>query len=59
MPPTGPPPFGETVIRARSAAGERKLTPLSLYKTLLRATHGTCMITMILLGASIFDTSLR
>jgi hypothetical protein len=40
---------------SRSAAGERKLAPLSLYKTLLRATHGTCMITMILLGASIFD----
>jgi TRAP-type C4-dicarboxylate transport system permease large subunit len=36
------------------AAVKRKLTPYSLYKTLLRATHGTCMITMILLGASIF-----
>jgi tripartite ATP-independent transporter DctM subunit len=36
------------------AAAKRKLTPASLYKTLLRATHGTCMITMILLGASIF-----
>jgi tripartite ATP-independent transporter DctM subunit len=36
------------------AGAKRKLTPSSLYKTLLRATHGTCMITMILLGASIF-----
>jgi tripartite ATP-independent transporter DctM subunit len=31
-----------------------KITPTSLYKTLLRACHGTCMIIMILVGASIF-----
>lgn len=31
-----------------------KITPSSLYRTLLRAAHGTCMITMILLGAAIF-----
>jgi tripartite ATP-independent transporter DctM subunit len=31
-----------------------KITPASLYKTLLRASHGTCMIVMILVGASIF-----
>ena len=31
-----------------------KITPTSLYKTLLRASHGTCMIIMILVGASIF-----
>jgi tripartite ATP-independent transporter DctM subunit len=31
-----------------------KITPSSLYKTLLRASHGTCMIVMILVGASIF-----
>jgi tripartite ATP-independent transporter DctM subunit len=31
-----------------------KITPSSLYKTLLRACHGTCMIIMILVGASIF-----
>lgn len=31
-----------------------KITPASLYKTLLRAAHGTCMIIMILIGASIF-----
>ncbi|KJC38303.1 C4-dicarboxylate ABC transporter permease [Bradyrhizobium sp. LTSP849] len=31
-----------------------KITPSSLYKTLLRASHGTCMIIMILVGASIF-----
>jgi hypothetical protein len=36
------------------AGAKRKLTPSSLYKTLLRTTHSTCMITMILLGASIF-----
>jgi len=31
-----------------------KITPSSLYATLLRASHGTCMIIMILVGASIF-----
>jgi len=31
-----------------------KITPTSLYRTLLRASHGTCMIVMILVGASIF-----
>lgn len=31
-----------------------KVTPSSLYHTLLRASHGTCMIIMILVGASIF-----
>jgi tripartite ATP-independent transporter DctM subunit len=31
-----------------------KITPNSLYRTLLKAAHGTCMITMILLGATIF-----
>lgn len=31
-----------------------KITPGSLYRTLLRACHGTCMIIMILVGASIF-----
>jgi tripartite ATP-independent transporter DctM subunit len=31
-----------------------KITPSSLYHTLLRACHGTCMIVMILVGASIF-----
>jgi TRAP-type C4-dicarboxylate transport system permease large subunit len=36
------------------AGAKRKLTPSSLYKTLLRTTHSTCMITMILLGATIF-----
>ena len=33
---------------------KRKLTPATLYRTLRRAAHGTCMITMILIGASIF-----
>src|SRR6201996_1513141 len=31
-----------------------KITPASLYRTLLRACHGTFMIIMILVGASIF-----
>jgi tripartite ATP-independent transporter DctM subunit len=31
-----------------------KITPTTLYHTLLRASHGTCMIVMILVGASIF-----
>ena len=31
-----------------------KITLQTLYRTLLKAAHGTCMITMILLGASIF-----
>jgi tripartite ATP-independent transporter DctM subunit len=31
-----------------------KITPSSLYSTVLRACHGTCMIIMILVGASIF-----
>jgi tripartite ATP-independent transporter DctM subunit len=31
-----------------------KITPATLYHTLLRASHGTCMIVMILVGASIF-----
>jgi tripartite ATP-independent transporter DctM subunit len=31
-----------------------KITPSSLYRTLRRACHGTCMIIMILVGASIF-----
>ncbi len=32
-----------------------KITPTSLYRTLLRAAHGTCMIATLLLGASIFS----
>jgi TRAP-type C4-dicarboxylate transport system permease large subunit len=31
-----------------------KITPASLYRTLLRTCHGTCMIITILVGASIF-----
>ena len=31
-----------------------KITAATLYHTLLRASHGTCMIVMILVGASIF-----
>src|SRR5262249_46067633 len=40
-------PFVLTLVKG-------KVTPTSLYKTLLRACHGTCMIVMILVGASIF-----
>lgn len=36
------------------AAAKGKLTPATLYQTVLRAAHGTCMIIMILVGASIF-----
>lgn len=36
------------------AASKRKLTPSTLRHTLTRAAHGTCMIIMILVGASIF-----
>src|SRR5207302_1897113 len=42
--------FGAFVL----ALVKGKITPGSLYKTLLRACHGTCMIIMILIGASIF-----
>jgi tripartite ATP-independent transporter DctM subunit len=42
--------FGAFVL----AIAKGKITPTSLYKTLLRASHGTCMIVMILVGASIF-----
>jgi tripartite ATP-independent transporter DctM subunit len=42
--------FGAFVL----AIAKRKITPTSLYRTLLRASHGTCMIVMILVGASIF-----
>jgi tripartite ATP-independent transporter DctM subunit len=42
--------FGALVL----AIARGKITPLSLYKTLLRASHGACMIIMILVGASIF-----
>jgi tripartite ATP-independent transporter DctM subunit len=42
--------FGAFVL----AIAKRKITPNSLYRTLLRASHGTCMIVMILVGASIF-----
>jgi len=36
------------------AIAKGKITSASLYRTLLRACHGTCMIVMILVGASIF-----
>jgi tripartite ATP-independent transporter DctM subunit len=36
------------------ALAKGKVTRDSLFRTLLRAAHGTCMITMILLGAAIF-----
>jgi len=36
------------------AASQRRLTFLTLRHTLTRAAHGTCMIIMILVGASIF-----
>ena len=36
------------------ACAKGRITPATLYRTLLRAAHGTCMISMILLGASIF-----
>ena len=42
--------FGAFVL----AIVKRKITPTSLFRTLRRATHGTCMIIMILVGASIF-----
>jgi tripartite ATP-independent transporter DctM subunit len=42
--------FGAFVL----AIAKGKITPTSLYRTLLRASHGTCMIVMILVGASIF-----
>jgi tripartite ATP-independent transporter DctM subunit len=42
--------FGAFVL----AIAKGKITIASLYRTLLRASHGTCMIVMILIGASIF-----
>jgi TRAP-type mannitol/chloroaromatic compound transport system permease large subunit len=36
------------------AIAKGKITIASLYRTLLRASHGTCMIVMIFIGASIF-----
>lgn len=42
--------FGAFVL----ALIRRRITPETLYKTLLRACHGTCMIITILVGASIF-----
>ena len=42
--------FGAFVL----AIVKGKITPATLYRTLLRASHGTCMIVMILVGASIF-----
>jgi hypothetical protein len=36
------------------AIAKGKITIASLYRTLLRASHGTCMIVMILICASIF-----
>ena len=42
--------FGAFVL----ALAKRRVTPASLRRTLLRAAHGTCMITLILLGASVF-----
>lgn len=42
--------FGAFVL----AIVKGKITPVSLYRTLLRAAHGTCMIVMILVGAQIF-----
>jgi tripartite ATP-independent transporter DctM subunit len=42
--------FGAFVL----AIVKGKITPKTLYHTLLRASHGTCMIIMILVGASIF-----
>ncbi len=42
--------FGALIL----AIVKGKITIASLYRTLLRASHGTCMIIMILIGASIF-----
>jgi tripartite ATP-independent transporter DctM subunit len=42
--------FGAFVL----AIVKGKISAGSLYRTLLRASHGTCMIVMILVGASIF-----
>ena len=42
--------FGAFVL----AIVKGKITAGSLYRTLLRASHGTCMIVMILVGAQIF-----
>ncbi len=42
--------FGAFVL----AIVKGKITIASLYRTLLRASHGTCMIVMILIGASVF-----
>jgi len=42
--------FGAFVL----AIARGRITPGSLYKTLSRAAHGTCMIVMILVGAQIF-----
>ena len=44
--------FGALVL----AALRGRVTPASLYRTLLRAAHGTCMIVLIIVGASIFGT---
>ncbi|MCG6206957.1 TRAP transporter large permease [Rhodopseudomonas sp. HC1] len=42
--------FGALVL----AFAKRKVTPKTLYKALLSASYGTCMIVTILVGASIF-----
>lgn len=44
--------FGALVL----AAARGRVTPSSLHRTLLRAAHGTCMIVLIIVGASIFGT---
>lgn len=44
--------FGALVL----AVLRGKVTPPTLLRTLQRAAHGTCMITLILVGASIFGT---
>ena len=44
--------FGALVL----AAFRRRITVTSLRRTLLRAAHGTCMIVLIIVGASIFGT---
>ncbi|EJN13619.1 TRAP transporter, DctM subunit [Bradyrhizobium sp. YR681] len=36
------------------AVAKRRVTPATLYRALLSASHGTCMIVTILVGASIF-----
>lgn len=44
--------FGALVL----ATLKGKVTPSSLRQTLVRAAHGTCMIVLIIVGASIFGT---